>query len=79
VGYFQANNAGNNDTCVQAILDEIAPFSSIAYRQLHCYGHVINLAIKAFLFGHNPDAFKLEIKNLEKLKLEIHYERELLA
>ncbi len=79
VSYFQADNAGNNDTCVQAILDEIAPFSSAAHRRLRCYGHVINLAAKAFLFGHNPDAFELEIENLEKLKLEIRYERELLA
>ena len=79
VGYFQADNAGNNDTCVQAILDEIAPFSSAAHRRLRCYGHVINLAAKAFLFGHNPDAFELEIENLEKLKLEIRHERELLA
>jgi hypothetical protein len=31
VGYFQANNVGNNDTCVQAILDEISPFTSIAH------------------------------------------------
>jgi hypothetical protein len=31
VGYFQANNAGNNDTCVQAILDEISPFTSAAH------------------------------------------------
>jgi len=79
VGYFQGDNVGKNDTCDQAILDEISPFSSVAHRQLRCYGHVINLAAKAFLFGHNPDAFELEIENLEKLKLEIRHERELLT
>ena len=79
VGYFQADNAGNNDTCVQAILDVISPTTQAAHRRLRCYGHVINLAAKAFLFGDDPDAFELEIENLEKLKLEIRHERELLA
>jgi hypothetical protein len=45
---------------------------------MRCYGHVINLAAKAFLFGDDPVAFELEIKNAEKLKLEIRYEQELL-
>jgi hypothetical protein len=46
---------------------------------MYCYGHIINLVAKAFLFGDDPDAFKLEIENAEKLKLEIRYKRELLA
>jgi len=79
VGYFQADNAGNNDTCVQAILDVISPSTPAIYRRLRCFGHVINLSAKAFLFGKDPDAFELEIDNLEKLKLEVRYERELLA
>jgi hypothetical protein len=79
VGYFQANNAGNNDTCVQAILDEISSFTSMDHRRLRYSGHIINLAVKAFLFGNNPDAFEPEIENLEKLKLEIRHEHELLA
>jgi hypothetical protein len=79
VGYFQADNAGNNDTCVQAILKEISPLTPVKHRRLRCYGHIINLSTRAFLFGDNPDTFELEIDNLEKLKLEIRYERELLA
>ena len=79
VGYFQADNAGNNDTCIEAILKEISPSSTANQRRLRCYGHVINLAAKAFLFGDDLDAFELEINTLEKLKLEIRYERELLA
>jgi hypothetical protein len=46
---------------------------------MRCYGHVINLAAKAFLFSDDPDAFELEIENTEKLKLEIRHERELLT
>jgi len=79
VGYFQADNAGNNDTCVQAILDVISPSTPAIYQRLRCFGHVINLSAKAFLFGEDPDAFELEIDNLEKLKLEVRYKRELLA
>jgi hypothetical protein len=40
---------------------------------MRCYGYVINLAAKAFLFSDNSIAFKLKIKNVEKLKLEIYY------
>jgi hypothetical protein len=43
------------------------------------YGYVINLAAKAFLFSNDSDAFKLEIKNAEKLKLEIRYKHKLLT
>jgi hypothetical protein len=73
--------AGNNNTCIQAILNEISPVMSISanHRRLRYYGHVINLSAKAFLFGDDSDAFKLEIENLKKLKLEIRYKRELLA
>ena len=69
--YFQADNARNNDTCIQAILNEISLFSTANEQRLHCYGHIINLAVKAFLFDDDPDAFELEIDTLEKLKLEI--------
>jgi hypothetical protein len=41
------------------------------------YGYIINLIIKAFLFNNDPDAFKLEIENIKKLKLKIRYKREL--
>jgi hypothetical protein len=37
------------------------------------YSHVINLVTKAFLFSDDSIAFKLKIKNAEKLKLEIRY------
>lgn len=43
------------------------------------YSHIINLIIKDFLFNNDLDAFKLKIKNIEKLKLEIRYKRELLT
>jgi hypothetical protein len=79
IDYFQADNADNNDTCIRAILNAISPNLNAVHRRMRCYGHVINLAARAFLFGDDPDAFELEIENAEKLKLEIRHERELLA
>jgi hypothetical protein len=73
IGYFQASNAGNNDTCIYTILNAILPDSDSSHRRMRCYGHVINLAAKAFLFGDNSIAFELEIENAEKLKLKICY------
>jgi hypothetical protein len=46
---------------------------------MRCYGYIINLIVKAFLFGDNLDIFKLEIENFKKLKLEICYKHELLT
>ena len=78
IGYLQADNAGNNDTCTRAIFRAISPEIDPIHRRLRCYGHVINLAAKAFLFGDDPDAFEVEIDNLKKMKLEVKHEQELL-
>jgi hypothetical protein len=78
IGCFQADNINNNDTFVEAILSEIALDTSTAHRRVRCWGHIINLAARAFLFGDYPESFKLKIENLERSKLEIRHERELL-
>jgi hypothetical protein len=69
IGCFQADNAGNNDTCIEAILRSISPSTPAIHRRLRCHGHVINLSAKAFLFGHDPDAFELEIDPCGSLAL----------
>jgi hypothetical protein len=79
IGYFQADNTGNNNTCICMILNAISPNSDLSHRRMRCYGHIINLAAKAFLFDDDPVAFELKIENAEKLKLEICHEQELLA
>jgi hypothetical protein len=55
VGYFTLDNAANNDTAMEALGNALG-FSPIA-RRVRCMGHVINLVVKALLFGHNDDAF----------------------
>ena len=78
LGYIQADNAGNNDTCVASIFAQISPSINPRHRRLRCHGHIINLAAKAFLFGDKAEAFEIEADNLGNLKLEIKYEQELL-
>ena len=53
------DNISSNDTCVREIL-KIQPSLNPEKRRLCCFGHIINLITKAFLFGKDPDTFKAE-------------------
>jgi len=46
------DNADSNDTMLRCLSYEIADFDPV-YRRLRCNGHVINLAVQAFLFRSN--------------------------
>ena len=60
LGYFMLDNIGSNDTCVRHILMNLQPGVDPEQRRLRCFGHIINLAAKAFLFGKDPSAFEVE-------------------
>jgi hypothetical protein len=63
IGFFTLDNARSNDTCLQTFLQTAFPDitdDGIKTRRIRCFGHVVNLAAKAFLFGKNPDAFEIE-------------------
>jgi len=63
LGYFMVDNADSNDACLGHLLREINPDATdddIDERRLRCWGHVLNLVAKAFLFGADADAFELE-------------------
>jgi hypothetical protein len=60
LGYFVLDNATSNDTCVREILRKFQPHLDPKKRRLRCFGHVVNLAAKAFLFGNDPEAFEVE-------------------
>jgi hypothetical protein len=60
LGYFMLDNATSNDTCVREILRKFQPHLDPKERRLRCFGHVVNLAAKAFLFGTDPEAFEAE-------------------
>lgn len=54
LGYFVMDNVGSHDRLVQVIADNLHE-EGIAYdakqRRLRCNGHIISLAVQAFLFG----------------------------
>jgi len=50
--YFISDNAKSCDTIINVILDTLLPALSPAsrsQRRLRCYGHILNLAVRAFL------------------------------
>ncbi|KAM3526952.1 hypothetical protein MY4038_006568 [Beauveria bassiana] len=54
IGYFTLDNASNNDTMLRSLANTFG--FNPAHRRLRCHGHIINLAVQAFLFGKNKDA-----------------------
>jgi hypothetical protein len=64
LGYFVTDNASNNDTTVNIVLQTFLPTLTIIQRRqrrLRCWGHILNLAARAFLFGQNAEDFDKEI------------------
>jgi hypothetical protein len=61
VGYFTLDNASNNDTAMEEIGKTLG-FKGKS-RRLRCFGHVLNLAVKALLFGHSSEAFEDDGEN----------------
>ena len=58
LGHFVMDNASNNDTMMEYISADLEA-DGIDYsphkNRLRCNGHIINLAVQAFLFGKHPD------------------------
>ncbi len=61
LGYMVMDNANPNDTLISVIADtlrEEGVFYDATQRRLRCNGHVINLAVQAFLFGQTVDDYE---------------------
>ena len=59
LGFFIGDNAGSNDTVIRAILAHLLPdLKDPDFRRVRYLGYIINLAVKAFLFGKDVDAFE---------------------
>jgi hypothetical protein len=65
IGYLTLDNAYNNDTMMRYVA-EICRFNA-AHRRLRCHGHIINLAVQAFLFGKNKDASDEAMRQVSQL------------
>ena len=59
LGYFITDNAESNDTCLQK-LSHWFPID-VNKRRLRCIGHIINLVVRAVIFGENVSKFEAEL------------------
>ncbi|KJZ71689.1 hypothetical protein HIM_08927 [Hirsutella minnesotensis 3608] len=54
IGYFMADNASSNDSCIDLVLQALYPNMSRKHRvrrRLRCLGHIVNLCAQAFIMG----------------------------
>ena len=74
IGYFVLDNASNNDIAIASISENFHSlgknFSFISCH-LCCFGHIINLIVKAFLWGKELNAFEKDLFTEEMQEMEI--------
>ena len=58
VGVFVSDNVDTNSVAVRLLVKQLKLEPSWLNRRGRCFGHVINLAAKAFLFGSDTAAFE---------------------
>jgi hypothetical protein len=64
IGFFIADNADNNDVCVDILFQELFPSMTANQRKkrrLRCAGHIINLCAHAFLMGKDAEKIAKEM------------------
>ena len=64
IGFIMADNASNNDTCVDILFQELFPSMTAKQRKkrrLRCAGHIINLCAHAFLMGKDAEKITKEM------------------
>jgi hypothetical protein len=65
IGKITMDNATNIDSALQLIADHLKQFGihdfDQRYNPVHCFGHILNLCVKAFLWGHDVEAVEREI------------------
>lgn len=85
LGFFQADNADNNDTCITALIQHFNPHfvnhevdSLKSQQRVRCVGHILNLIARAFLDGENKETIKRLAEGSQE-QLSAVEERELLT
>ena len=64
IGFFMADNAESNDTCIDAVLRALYPKMSAKKRKarrLRCFGHITNLCAQAFIVRTDAEKICKEI------------------
>jgi hypothetical protein len=70
VGCLVSDNASNNDACGEEFFRQILPgFSAedATDRRIRCYGHILNLVGRAFLYGEDFESFEQESQGYEAM------------
>jgi hypothetical protein len=66
LGVCVADNAGDNDTAVRSLFNNLAPeVKDLTGKRVRCLAHIVNLAAKAFLYKADAEAFEAEARRLE--------------
>lgn len=67
IGAFQMDNASNNDTTLEALSSALPSLNlsmtDMVPMRLRCFGHIVNLVVKALLFGTNTSAFEDDLQH----------------
>jgi len=70
LGYFTMDNASNNDTAL-AEIQRLSQIEGIKFDanegRVRCFGHIINLVVKAFLWGDKFEKFECEVHIFEEI------------
>lgn len=77
IGYFIGDNASINDTTIQSINRRLQEdgFHGFQWeeRRLRCWGHIMNLVVKALMFGPKVSKLEKERRDVEDIAT---YERQ---
>lgn len=66
-GVCVSDNAENNDTTCKALVEALRPNESTTARRARCFGHMVNLAAKAFIYGQRFEGFIVEAESIATL------------
>ena len=67
-GVLIADNATNNDTCCEALVKQLLPDEDCkTARRARCFGHMVNIAAKAFIYGVQSERFLAEADQIVTL------------
>lgn len=59
IGFFMMDNASNNDTCIEELAKQYPTITQQS--RLRCIGHILNLIVKALLFGEGVSKLEKEL------------------
>ncbi|KAF5537639.1 ribonuclease H [Fusarium phyllophilum] len=66
LGYYIGDNATSNDTCLEELSKVLEAESGAEYphkrRRIRCIGHIINLALRAFLLDRSKEALRAALE-----------------